>query len=120
MRIASSIARPVLLVVVAGCGVAGSPPPPTEADTNPAAVSAVPIPSTRIDAAIAALDGIATRTMDRTGIPGISIAVVRDGSTVYEKVFGVPNYGTDDQVAPDTTYKLASVAKPRRTRMRPR
>lgn len=40
----------------------------------------VAIPPSQIDAAIAALDGMAQATMAATGIPGLAIAVVRDGA----------------------------------------
>ncbi len=43
----------------------------------------------RIDSAIASLDGIAKQIQKRTGVPGLAIAVVRDGKIVYAKGFGV-------------------------------
>lgn len=62
----------------------------------------------------AAIDGIATQVeelMGRTGVPGISVAVVDDGKTVYSEGFGVANLDTGAKVDADTVFQLASVSK---------
>lgn len=102
-----------LLAVTACSGPAGSGSSATPSQpADPMAWSAVTIPSTRIDSAIAGLDDIAERTMKQTGIPGMSIAVVRDGKVVYAKGFGVRKAGTTDPVDADTIFQVASVSKP--------
>ena len=65
----------------------------------------------RIDSAIASLDGIATQIQKRTGLPGLAIAVVRDGKIVYAKGFGVRKIGTNLRVDQYTVFELASVSK---------
>ncbi len=67
--------------------------------------------SARIDSAIASLDGIATQIQKRTGVPGLAIAVVRDGKIVYAKGFGVRKIGTNLRVDRYTVFELASVSK---------
>ncbi len=108
------IATACTLLAVSACsGTAGSSAPATPTQpTDPMEWSAVTIPSTRIDAAIAGLDGIAERAMKETGIPGMSIAVVRDGKVVYTKGFGVRKAGTTEAVDADTIFQVASVSKP--------
>ena len=55
--------------------------------------------------------------MRKTGIPGMAVAVVHDGKTLYAKGFGVKdgNAADDDErnrVDPDTVFQLASLSKP--------
>ncbi|MDF2617582.1 MAG: pbpE [Xanthobacteraceae bacterium] len=57
------------------------PPPPF--------ISAVAISDGQIDAAVAQLDGLAGALMKKTAIPGMAVAVVKDGKTVYAKGFSI-------------------------------
>ena len=79
--------------------------------TPPDAYAARPIPPAQVDAAIAGLDGIVDEVMQRTGVPGVSVAVVRGGKTVYAKGFGLREVGKTDQVDPDTVFQVASLSK---------
>jgi CubicO group peptidase (beta-lactamase class C family) len=74
--------------------------------------ASVPLPPARIQQAIAQLDGMAERTMAHSGIPGMSIAVVHGGKTVYAKGFGVRKSGDAARVDADTVFQLASLSKP--------
>lgn len=112
-RVVTSAALLAAPLGLAGCGAADSTAPassPSAAD--PRAWSAVDIPNSQIDAAIASLDGIADTTMAKTGVPGMAIAVVHDGEVVYAKGFGVRKAGADGAVDADTIFQVASVSKP--------
>ncbi|WP_420749445.1 serine hydrolase [Rhodococcus sp. O3] len=85
--------------------------PAETADLAPDQVAGVPIPDGQIDDAIAQLDGLAQKLLDRTGIPGMAVAVVHDGETVYAKGFGVRAAGSDEPVDADTVFQLASMSK---------
>ncbi len=78
----------------------------------PPRASAVPVPPERIDAAIARLDELAADLLRKAGIPGLSVAVVRDGRAVYVKGFGLRKAGEAGVVDADTVFQLASVSKP--------
>lgn len=78
---------------------------------SPSEMSAVPITSAHIDRAIASLDALTAAIMRRSGVPGVAIAVVRDGKVVYAKGFGVRKIGTHEKVDADTVFQLASVSK---------
>ncbi len=80
-------------------------------DTTPAAYSAVAIPPARIAAAVAALDGLVADVMKRSGVPGLSVAVVHGGKTVYARGFGVLELGKPARVDADTVFQVASVSK---------
>jgi CubicO group peptidase (beta-lactamase class C family) len=107
----------VLMSASAGCG-SGHPtagPPSALSQAPPNEVSGVDIPPGRIDDAISKVDGLVNDLMRSTGVPGMSVAVVRSGKTVYAKGFGVKDAtkggGQDNKVDADTVFQLASVSK---------
>ncbi|MDF2710515.1 MAG: beta-lactamase [Nonomuraea muscovyensis] len=81
----------------------------------PAEPPAQPPPSltrARVDAAVARLDGVVRDTLARTGVPGMSVAVVYRDRVAYLKGFGVRRVGSPGVVGPDTLFQLASLSKP--------
>jgi CubicO group peptidase (beta-lactamase class C family) len=77
----------------------------------PPRVSAVPIPPAQIEQAIGQVDAIVEDVMQRTGIPGVAVAVVHGGKPVLVKGYGVREAGKPETVGPDTVFQLASVSK---------
>lgn len=49
--------------------------------------------------------------MQRSGIPGLAVAVVRDGKTIYAKGFGLRKVGEPGKIDPDTVFQIASLSK---------
>ena len=49
--------------------------------------------------------------MAEHGVPGLAVAVARDGAEVYAEGFGTREIGTDAPVTPDTIFGVASVTK---------
>lgn len=77
-----------------------------------ASTTAVPSsPDQRVQAALAQLDALATATMTKSHLPGMAVAVVHHGATVYAKGFGVREVGKPGAVDADTVFQLASVSK---------
>ena len=114
----------MLTVLVAGCGADTTPSSPSSSspptagqagDTPPPLVPAMPLPENAVDDAVARLDELAGDLMRKSGIPGMAVAVVHAGKTVYAKGFGVKNATLPDdpgnRVDPDTVFQLASVSK---------
>jgi CubicO group peptidase (beta-lactamase class C family) len=93
-----------LLGLVAGAAIAEDPPPPPQ-------FSAVPIPDGQIDMAVGKVDELVAEIMQRTGVPGIAVAVVKDGEVVLAKGYGVREIGHPEPVDADTVFQLASVSK---------
>ena len=118
-RLVAVAAGSVAVLMVCGCGSAesDSAASPSANLSDPRSWSAVEIPDSQVDAAVASLDDIAESTMQETGIPGMAIAVVHDGEVVYAKGFGVREA---DDVPPDaantvdadTVFQVASISKP--------
>lgn len=107
----------VVLLGLVGCG-SGQPvssPPSTLSEAPPNEVSGLDIPPGRIDDAISKVDVLVNDLMKNTGIPGVAVAIVRGGKTVYAKGFGVKEAskgsGQDNKVDADTVFQLASVSK---------
>lgn len=79
----------------------------------------MPLPDNAVDNAVAKLDGIADELMKKSGIPGMAVAVVHGGKTIYAKGFGVKDVRNgsgpghpENAVGPDTVFQLASLSKP--------
>ena len=83
----------------------------TQESSPPSQTPAFEVPSSQIDEAIERLDDLATGIMERSGIPGMAVAVVRDGQMVYAKGFGVRVAGGAAAVDAETVFQLASVSK---------
>ncbi|MBB1650086.1 serine hydrolase [Delftia sp. UME58] len=61
--------------------------------------------------ATARLDTLVPQWMERTGVPGVAVAVVHGGRTVYAKGFGLRRVDGSEAVDADTVFQLASVSK---------
>ena len=122
--VARTVCVGLLLAAIAGCDVPSSdkpattqaPPPTLNADVPPPLVPAMPLPANAVDNAVGQLDRIADELMKSSGIPGMAVAVVHGGKTLYAKGFGVKDATKadtgDNKVDPDTVFQLASLSKP--------
>lgn len=70
-----------------------------------------PVSDAQVNAALAQLDGLARSMMATSGIPGMSVAVVRGTNTVFAQGYGVTSVTTQQAVNADTVFQLASVSK---------
>jgi len=57
------------------------------------------------------LDQFIQNALEEWGVPGASVAAVKDGRVILLKGYGVSNMETKQQVDPDTIFQLASVTK---------
>jgi CubicO group peptidase (beta-lactamase class C family) len=79
---------------------------------NPNAVPGIATDEGLVTAAIAKIDGLVKDAMAKTGTPGVAVAVVHKGKTVFAKGYGVRKVGKPAAVDADTVFQLASVSKP--------
>lgn len=114
--LAKAAAFTAVLTFVAGCGSeSAEPAPPSETfavSVPPPLVPAMELPENAVDNAVAKLDGLAEELMRKSGIPGMAVAVVHGGKTLYAKGFGVKDVRSGEKVDPDTVFQLASLSKP--------
>jgi CubicO group peptidase (beta-lactamase class C family) len=101
----------VALLLIAGCS-SDKQAPQTQSDVPPPLVPAMPLPENAVDNAVKKLDGLADDLMKKSGIPGMAVAVVHGGKTVYVKGFGVKDVRSSEKVDADTVFQLASLSKP--------
>jgi len=105
---------------LAGLAAAGlllwlaSPPllPASGAELPPARTPGVPIPEGQVERAVEQLDALAEALLRKSGIPGLAVAVVHRGETVYAKGFGVRRVGEAAPVDAQTVFQIASLSKP--------
>lgn len=113
LRRRGALAAVLAGVLTACAGPPAVPPnPPARSDEYPALAVAMPLPDDAVNKAVARLDGIAGELMVDSGIPGMAVAVVHAGKTLYAKGFGVRDVRTADKVDADTVFQLASLSKP--------
>ena len=112
----------ITLLMVTGCSSGNQPeseseapssaaPTATQSDVPPPLVPAMPLPENAVENAVAKLDGLADELMKKSGIPGMAVAVVHGGKTVYAKGFGVKDVRNGEKVDADTVFQLASLSK---------
>ncbi|MGI9029750.1 MAG: serine hydrolase, partial [Ilumatobacteraceae bacterium] len=58
------------------------------------------------------IDDFVQSEMERSGVPGMAVAVVYDDEVVFAEGYGVREVGIADPVSPDTVFQLASLSKP--------
>ncbi|MBO9203948.1 MULTISPECIES: serine hydrolase [Niastella] len=58
------------------------------------------------------LDNFIETYMKYYGIPGVSLALIKDGKMVYHKTYGVRNSMTGEKVDDNTLFEAASITKP--------
>ena len=63
------------------------------------------------DATVAQVETILIDTMQPLGVPGYAMCIVKDGSVVYDKGFGVTNVGGDQPVTPQSVFIIYSTTK---------
>ena len=66
----------------------------------------------QVDAAVSEIDGMVGAEMERSGVPGVAVAVVYDDEVVFAEGYGVRKVDTVDPVSTETVFQLASVSKP--------
>ncbi len=79
---------------------------PLAAQTAPTSKPIAAVPT------LAALDSLITHSMDEAGIMGFSAAVIVDKRVVWMKGYGFMDWQRTRPFTPNTTAKVASVAKP--------
>ena len=113
----AAAAAVLTLLTLSGCGTVQPVTSPSAPLTSapPNEVSSMAIPAGRIDEAVSKVDGLVADLMKSSGIPGMAVAIVSHGKTLYAKGFGIKDVGRgdgqDNKVDADTVFQLASVSK---------
>ncbi|HYG43574.1 MAG TPA: serine hydrolase, partial [Bordetella sp.] len=98
-------------VIALGCSMkAWSGPIPIERASSPPA-DAVAIPKGSKEKAVQDLPRIIEDIMKRSHVPGMAVAVVVDGKTVFAQGYGKRQVGKPDAVDARTVFQIASISK---------
>src|SRR5688572_24260044 len=76
------------------------------------AAAAAGVPALAIGKPRQQISAVATDFMAKHNVPGLSIAIAKDGRLVTAQGFGVANTSTQEPVTPDHVFRIASVSKP--------
>ena len=57
------------------------------------------------------VDAVVKKSLETWRVPGVAVAIVRDGEVIYLKGHGVRNWKADDPVTPDTLFPIGSCTK---------
>ncbi|MEP9351993.1 serine hydrolase [Xanthobacter sp. KR7-65] len=84
---------------------------PIDASQPPPQTAGVSIPAGQIAWAAERIDGLAKEMMERSGVPGLAIAVVHEGKPLVVKGYGLRKVGESAVIDADTVFQLASLSK---------
>jgi CubicO group peptidase (beta-lactamase class C family) len=70
------------------------------------------ISADRVNAALAQIDPYIRSSLQKTKVPGVSVAVVYNDQVVFLRGYGVRKVGETPAVDPDTVFEIASFSKP--------
>jgi len=78
---------------------------------SPAQTVSVPVDDAQIEAALQKLDALTQDVLERSGVPGLAVAVVWKGKTVFAQGYGVRAVGDPAPVDAETVFQIASLSK---------
>ncbi|RYY30958.1 MAG: class A beta-lactamase-related serine hydrolase [Chitinophagaceae bacterium] len=94
---------PMLLIILISCSKSDSPAEPSTPEPPGG-------PQNQKD--IAAVDRAVESMMNTYAIPGVSVAITKDGKLVYAKSYGKMSNGDNTPVTNASLYRIASISKP--------
>lgn len=98
-----------LAAVLLGTALASALPPGLAQEQRPVAAASAPSKAPVLTAA--QIDALVERTMKAFDVPGISVAVVKDGKTIVAKGYGVRSLNGGEKMDGDTLAGIASNTK---------
>ena len=81
-------------------------------NTNKPPASTQPAPTIDYSSGFASYDVIIQQLMAKWGVPGVSVAVTKDGRLVLAKGYGIADKEGNLPVRPESLFRIASVSKP--------
>jgi CubicO group peptidase (beta-lactamase class C family) len=98
-------------LTAAFCAPATAKAAPPDTALPPSETPAAPVPENQIQAGIKQLGPLARDLLQKSGVPGMAVAAVYNGETVFAEGFGIRRAGAADAVDADTVFQLASLSK---------
>lgn len=105
--LAGCAAALAMLALVAGAALAWQAPAAPQANN-----ASTPLRTSKLERIASQLEHDVPQWMKEADLPGLSIALVRDGGVVWQHGFGVKDTKTKEPVTDDTVFEAASLSKP--------
>ncbi|MDW3196551.1 MAG: serine hydrolase domain-containing protein [Cytophagales bacterium] len=96
-----------LIIIVSICLTLGTLAWSTR--TKPIALPSIPVPQNVYETALQEID--LTSKMERYGVPGVSLGVVKDGKLAWAKGYGLIQLGRPEEINTATMFSVGSVSK---------
>lgn len=110
-RVTAAVGVAAAIALLAGCSAPATIDVQTGDAPNQDVVALPADIDTQLAHALDELPQIATTALERSGVPGLAVAVVHGDRVVFAAGYGVREIGTDEAVTPDTVFQVASVSK---------
>jgi len=107
----------ILAILAAGICVAGCTTTPASGSNVPASLSLAAQPASgslsaaELNETLARFDAYAEKARQRWDVPGMAVAIVKDGRIIFVKAYGVKTAGGSDPVTTDTVFEIGSTTK---------
>ena len=104
------------LILLAGCTAPAVPGPiaplfTPAVEQSHAVIAVDPENATQLNELLADFDTYAGKARQDWNVPGMAIAIVKDGKIIFAKGYGVKTAGGSDPVTPDTVFEIGSTSK---------
>jgi len=102
------------LALGVGCGGGGGSDTPSVASNPPSLLNSCPsLPASTLPAGSigAIVDGLVATQMQTQGLPGMAVAIGRNGTILYSQGYGYANLASCVRVQPTTEFQIGSVTK---------
>lgn len=110
-QLAVAVLAPVLVLSACTQDDDWTGPEQVDAAAGSSADGSPSVDAAAVEAALGHLDADVAEVMQRSGVPGMAVAVVYDGEVVHAEGYGVRELGRPEPVDADTVFQLASVSK---------
>ena len=98
----------ICIILISGCiSSPANQPADVRTVNTPAGING----AKTLNAIIPQFDAYTGQLFNKSRVPGMAVAVVKDDSVIYLRCFGVKNLTTREPIGPDTRFQLASISK---------
>ncbi len=110
-RVGAALAIAGLIAVHSSTLYPAKAQPDAATSKSPAQTVSVLVDDAQVTKALEQLDQLARDVLERTGLPGLAVAVTWKGQTVFAEGYGLRKVGALETVDRDTVFQIASLSK---------
>lgn len=103
--------RPVVIALLVLVSTFAAPVAQQPGSTPPLIKFTIPLGGSNRDP-FAALADLGRQGLEKTGAPGLSVAIAKDGKLAWSEGFGIADVENQVNVRPNSVFRIASISKP--------